>query len=45
MHIPLRIIIRIYRSPYDGARVAQTSGPPSGAAGPWLARSRDNVGT
>jgi hypothetical protein len=38
MHILLCIIISTYKSPYGGARVAQTSGPPSGAARPsWHA--------
>jgi hypothetical protein len=29
--IPLRVIIPTYRSPYSGARVAQTSGSSNGA--------------
>jgi hypothetical protein len=37
--IPIHVILT-YRSSYGGARVAQTSGPPSGAVGPYLARSR-----
>jgi hypothetical protein len=45
-YFPLRIN-SAYRSPYGGARAAQTSGPtcPSGVAGPWLACSMGNVGT
>jgi hypothetical protein len=27
-------VIPSYKSPYDGACIAHTSGPPSGAAGP-----------
>jgi hypothetical protein len=37
--IPLRIIFT-YKSPYGGARVAQTSRLQSGVAGLWLARSK-----
>jgi hypothetical protein len=43
-HILLRIIL-VYRSSYGGARIAQTSKPLSGVMGPWLARSRGNIGT
>jgi hypothetical protein len=40
----LRVILS-YKSPYGGACIAHTSGPPSGAAGPWLAHSKVNIGT